>query len=193
MSADRQQRVFDDIVAGCGGIQNMTPLHVELATLCSALIASAQDDPTNLPKTAGVIESLLARLPAAPADAADDFSLARLSDVELATLYALQLKATDSTAEPWSAPEPPAERPMGECEARACELGRFLDQRERGPLSERERIEVMNHFTSIGYPAGLILREVYRPLWQVEVDSAVRETEDRILKAEDRKLLRSTR
>lgn len=154
-------------------------IEIVARTMIELKIADAAD----VPRLANTLMLMVATLPAA--DDAPEMDLSKLTDDEVNELLHLQCKALDRDAPRADELLPPLVDPpvMGECEARARELGRYLDLRERGPLSERERIEVMNHFTSIGYPAGLILREVYRPMWQAEIDSAVVKA---VLSAEDR-------
>jgi hypothetical protein len=191
--AERQGKIFDDIASKAGGVANLSPLDIELATLASALLVSAQDTPENLSATADTISGLLERLPTAPEGAPDDFDLARLSDSDLAELERINQVARNTQGPLWQVPDPAVERKLGPCEERGARLGRYLDlhadelRDDVGAISETRRIEIMNLAGDVGGPVNLILRNVWRPLWQSEIDAAVTAaiiaTEDRLTRA----------
>ena len=182
-ATDRQRQIFADIVAGCGGVERLDTLHVELATRVSALLAS--DDMTV--KTADVIASLLDRLPKRPEGDDEDFRLERLSDADLRELERINCVARDVAIPDWVCPEPDAGPLMGVCEAQGASLGRFLDAHadeiHARPLSEPMRIELCNLFSSLGYCAGILTRQLWAPIWVAERESAVA---DAVIAEQDR-------
>lgn len=180
---------FDAVVAGRG---SLTSFQADAARLLAQLSLASKTitDAGQLISLSSEVTKLEALLPAIGTDDGELMDLSRLTDSELLQLQRLQDKACNVASPRWAVedePDPPAERPMGECEKCACDLGRYLDKHcaswKGRALTEDERITIMNHFTAISDPAHTILREVFRPIYDGEKTLAVR---DAIIAEQDR-------
>lgn len=190
---DAYSQIVADLV---GRHQPRTALDTAMVEICArTMIELKSADAGDVPRLANSLMLMVATLPTPPGDDDDPWDIKKLSDAQLAALDDINVTARSLDRQPWRPPEPEPERPMGECERAAVKLGVYLDQHRdqwRGrALNENERIDIMNFLTDIGCPANVILRNVFRPLVQSEIDSAVTaailRTEDRLLRASEAK------
>jgi hypothetical protein len=168
------QACFDDIVRSRGGVSAFSSYQVRLAVMIATLAVSA--DAAEMVKNADLITRLTELLPAQSADVGGKpWDLSLLSDTELAEVERLQAVATGAAPPTPEVIEPEPE--MGACEMAARSVGQYLDQhcmQWRGrPLTEDERIELCNQFSSLGYTAGVLTRELWRPVYDSERNADV--------------------
>ena len=188
--------IVEELIARHGPADRLTMLDRSIIEICASTLANMKaGDPGDASKVASTVAMLIGTLPAPLVADDDPWDITKLSDAQLAALDDINVTARSRDRPSWTPPEPEAERPMGECEREAIKLGVYLDQHRdqwRGrALTENERIDVMNFLTNIGCAANTILRNVFKPIFDSELMSAVSRailsTEDRMMKAAEGK------